>query len=58
MRREFVTGGFARASFLSCWLLFYLEWLESWRDKDVIKVITGIRQVSAIDFLLEGTRLP
>lgn len=23
---------------------FYVKWLESWRDKDVIKVITGIRR--------------
>ncbi len=23
---------------------FYLEWLESWRDKNVIKVVTGIRR--------------
>ena len=23
---------------------FYLEWLDSWRDKDIIKVVTGIRR--------------
>ena len=31
---------------------FYVNWLDSWKDKDIIKVVTGIRQRPVINFLL------